>query len=88
MPDAENLSVRLSAGEPNRLAPLATQAAIDSVRGEAYTQGWLNGVADVLAELERAHAFTTVGAKRTVRRIRSRLEFDRDASDIVQPPAT
>lgn len=65
-----------------------TQAAIDSIRAEAYSQGWRDGCADTLTELERARAFTTMQARRTLWRIRQRLALDRDGSDTIPTPTT
>lgn len=81
------LSAGRNTGKTARVTAL-TQAALDSVRAEAYSQGWREGCGDTLTELERAHAFTTAGARRTVTRIRKRLELDREPSDTIKPPTT
>lgn len=61
---------------------------LDAIRAEAYSQGWREGCADTIRELERAHAFTTAQARRTVERVKRRLDADRDASDTGEPTPT
>lgn len=47
----------------------------------AYSRGWRAAVVDLLDELERSHCFTTARARRTVSRIRARIETEEGETD-------
>lgn len=94
MSDIDGVPVTIRARGAGKTAEQArvVQASIDSACAEAYSRGWLNGVTDILEELARAKAVTSTGGKRTVARIRKRLELadERPAwlSDTVPTPPT
>lgn len=70
----EGTSITISTGRNAGKRATLTQAAIDSVRAEAYAGGHRDGQLEILTELERARAFTTMQARRTLWRIRQRLD--------------